>query len=354
MRSGRDLADLLVPITFLVGAFAVVALFVAFSAAQNSGTTSTASADQKPMDMAMSSQEASTPTLPDATAGSYDAVAKRYDPHTRPVAAGPKTFVLTAAEQRIKVGNKVVDEWTFNGTSPGPVLRAVVGDRITIRVRNSAASKMAHSLDFHAARMPMGGGAVQVAPGKTGTFSFTAQYPGVFMYHCATAPVLEHIGHGMSGMLIVQPKNGFGPPMPEYAITQSELYANYSDMQGGRPAAMAFNGIPNQYVDAPIRLQPGSRVRLFVLNAGPNKQSSFHVVGTVFDRVLLDGNPRNATFGRQAISLPASGSGVFEMQLVGSGSFPMVTHQFNDVVQGAVGMLSTAQPAPAGSAPMAH
>lgn len=294
---------------------------------------------------------AAIPEAPAAIKGAYDVVAKRYDPVTRPVAAGPKVFDLTTREQRIKVGDRVYTLWTFNGTAPGPVLRAVVGDRITVRLTNDSSSTMMHSVDFHASRLTMGGGHVQVAPGATGTFTFTAEYPGVFMYHCATPPVLQHIGSGMYGMLIVQPKGGFGPKMPEYALTQSELYTDFDAMKANRPAAMAFNGIPNQYADAPIAVAPDSHVRLFVLNAGPSQVSSFHVVGTVFDRVLEDGNPANLSVGRQALAMPASGGGVFEMKLVGEGKFPIVTHQFNHVAMGNVGVMVAGDGVPGAAKP---
>ena len=109
-----------------------------------------------------------------------------------------------------------------------------VGDKITIKIKNASDSTLPHSVDYHASRLTLGGGHVQVKPGEEGTFEFTAEYPGVFMYHCATAPVLHHIGMGMYGMLIVQPKEGFGPEMPEYAITQSELYASSKDIDENR------------------------------------------------------------------------------------------------------------------------
>jgi nitrite reductase (NO-forming) len=171
------------------------------------------------------------------------------------------------------------------------------------------------------------------------------------MYHCATPPVIEHIGRGMYGMIIVQPKGGYGKAMPEYAILQSELYANFDSMQEGQPSEMAFNGIPSQYVNAPINLKPNSDVRVFFLNAGPSELSSFHVVGTIFDRAYEDGNPANLTVGRQALAVPASGSAVLEMKLVGEGKFPFVTHQFDHVAKGAVGMFMTGDGEPGAAKP---
>lgn len=279
-----------------------------------------------------------------------DLVMGPYDPVTKPVAAGDKTFELVTTEKVIQIGDKKFKMWTFNNSVPGPVLRAVVGDTITIKISNDPSSQFHHSVDFHASRLTLGGGHVQVKPGDAGEYKFKLEYPGVFMYHCATAPVLQHIGMGMYGMIIVQPKGGFGAPMPEYAITQSEIYSSAADIENKRPTSVVFNGIPSQYVKNPIKLPADSKVRLFVLNAGPSEVSSFHVVGTIFDRVFADGNPRNATFGRQTLGLAASGSGVFEMELVGEGQFPMVTHQFNHAAKGAIGMFlaGDGKPGPGG------
>jgi nitrite reductase (NO-forming) len=333
--------DVLAPLVVVGVLVSIVAIVMAFNA--NQGTESSAH-----VHAAAASSEATaggygggenTAPADRVTDAKPDFTMKAYDPRTEPVKAGPKTFELTATEKNVKVGDKVYKMWTFNDSVPGPVLRAVVGDRITIKIHNAKDSTLPHSVDYHASRLTLGGGHVQVPPGKSGTFEFTAEYPGVFMYHCATAPVLHHIGMGMYGMLIVQPKEGFGKPMPEYALTQSELYATSADIDENRPDAMAFNGIPSQYANEPIVLPKDSDVRLFVLNAGPSEVSSFHVVGTIFDRVLTDGNPRNVSYGRQALGIPASGSGVFEMKLVDEGQYPFVTHQFNHAAKGAVGML---------------
>ncbi|MCW2960677.1 MAG: nitrite reductase [Thermoleophilia bacterium] len=346
--------DILAPLTILGVLISALAIVIAFAANQSNGPAAAAApnaaaAGDSATAGGYGGGENTAPTTR-VTEEKPDFTAKTYDPVTKPVKAGPKTFELTATEKNIKVGAKTYKMWTFNNTVPGPVLRAVVGDKITIKITNASDSKLPHSVDYHASRLTLGGGHVQVAPGKSGTFEFTAEYPGVFMYHCATAPVLHHIGMGMYGMLIVQPKEGFGPKMPEYAITQSELYASSKDIDENRPDSMAFNGVPSQYAAKPLRLPADSNVRMFVMNAGPSEVSSFHVVGTVFDRVFEDGNPRNVSFGRQALGIPASGSGVFEMQLKGEGQFPFVTHQFNHAAKGAVGMMISGdgKPGPGG------
>lgn len=286
--------------------------------------------------------------LPDAADTAFDIEAKRFDPTTAPVKPGPKTFDLSTTEVNVKVGDKVYPMWTFNDTVPGPVLRVVEGDLVTINIANAKDSKVPHSVDFHSSRLSLGGGYVQVAPGKSGTFRFKAEYPGVFMYHCGTPPILHHIGMGMYGMMIVQPKEGYGRTLPEYAFVQSELYRGIPDIERSAPAQMAFNGVPAQYLNDPIKVTPGQEIRLFVLNAGPSEVSSFHVVGTVMDTVHDDGNPRNLSYGRQTVTLGASGALVAEMKLVGEGKFPFVTHQFDHGAMGAVGLFLAGDGDPVG------
>lgn len=347
-RQRRVDFEILAPLVFVGLIVSVIAIVIAVSAAQSDDAK--AAGDGNGGATAYSSTAAAEPAADDAEQLKADFKMKPYDPVTEPVQPGPKTFELTATEKVIDVDGKPMKLWTFNNSVPGPVLRVVVGDKVTIKIKNAKDSKFLHSVDYHSSRLTLGGGHVQVKPGEEGTFEFTAEYPGVWMYHCATAPVLHHIGMGMYGMMIVQPKEGFGKPMPEYALLQSELYGSTEAIEAKAPAAMAFNGIPSQYVKAPIKVKADSEARLFVLNAGPSEISSFHVVGTIFDRVFADGNPRNVTWGRQALAMPASGGGVFEMKFVGEGQFPFVTHQFNHAAMGAVGMIlaGDGKPGPGG------
>lgn len=336
----------LTPLLVLTSALAVLALAVALIAAQAPTPTS------PPADRPASAPSApASAELAAAKDGNWDMVATRIDPATAPVEAGPKTFHLTTSEHEVRIGEHVMTQWMFNEQVPGPVLRAVVGDAVTITISNDPSSRFLHSVDFHASQLTMGGGHVQVAPGKTGTFRFRANYPGVFMYHCATPPVLEHIGHGMYGMIIVQPKAGYGDRRPEYAFVQSELYRDFATMRAGTPGAVVLNGMPNQYFEQPIQLPKDAKIRVFYLNAGPSLLSSPHVVGTIFDRAYEDGNPLNISYGRQVLPLAASGSMVAEMLLVDEGKYPLVTHQFNHVASGALGLFVTGDGVPgAGSA----
>lgn len=339
---GRALKTLML-VSFLALAAAAVALAFALT-----GDRSATAAGSTPS--GGSSGTANQPIADTTIDAPADMTMKPYNPVTKPVKPGDKVFELTTTERVVQVGDKKLRMWMFNGSVPGPILRAVEGDVVTIKIANDKSSKFLHSVDFHASRLTLGGGHVQVPPGKAGEYKFKLETPGVYMYHCATAPVLHHIGMGMYGMIIVQPKEGFGRPMPEFALTQSELYTDEGAIEAKTPVAMAFNGIPSQYIKNPIKVPADSEVRLFVMNAGPSEQSSFHVVGTIFDEALADGNPRNVTYGRQTYGLPSSGSGVFEMRLTDEGQYPFVTHQFNHAAMGAVGMLISGdgKPGPGG------
>ena len=158
---------------------------------------------------------------------------------------------------------------------------------------------MSHSIDFHASQTAMNDQMVEIKPGGTFTYTFTADYAGVWMYHCGTAPALHHIANGMFGMVIVEPKGGLPKVDQEVALVQSEWYLGaqkepVDHCQGQRrrrpaPDFVVFNGIANQYKDNPIPVTTKGRVRVFVLDAGPNIDSSFHVVGTIFDTVTKEG-----------------------------------------------------------------
>jgi nitrite reductase (NO-forming) len=175
-------------------------------------------------------------------------------------------------------------------------------------------------------------------------YRFTADHPGVFMYHCATQPVLMHTGAGMVGMFVVKPKD-LDPVDKELWMTQQEFYigepggdADMAKMQAKNPDVIAFNGYGNQYKDAPITVRKGEKVRMYVLNPGPSIWSALHVIGTVFDRTVVEG-----TVGRdaQTIDLAPSQGGWVEFTLEEEGTYPFVTHAFGDMVKGALGVLAT-------------
>jgi nitrite reductase (NO-forming) len=245
----------------------------------------------------------------------------------------------------------VVHVWTFGGQVPGPVIRVHLGD--TVRVHLTNTGTMTHSIDFHASQTAMNRQMVAIEPGKTFTYTFTADYAGVWMYHCGTAPALEHIANGMFGMVIVEPKGGLPKVDQELAFVQSEWYlggqgqpADYPKASAGNPAPdfVVFNGIANQYKDNPIHVTTKGRVRVFVLDAGPNIDSSFHVVGTIFDTVHKEGaslEPGNAGgWGSQAVDLSPAQGAIIEFSPLEDGMYPFVTHAFNFVNRGAIGIFT--------------
>ncbi|MFN8629582.1 MAG: multicopper oxidase domain-containing protein [Chloroflexota bacterium] len=243
----------------------------------------------------------------------------------------------------------VVKTWTFGGTVPGPVIRVHLGD--TVRVHLTNETQMAHSIDFHASQTAMDHQMVEIQPGATFTYEFKADYAGVWMYHCGAAPALMHIANGMFGMLIVEPKGGLPKVDNEFAFVQSEWYLgkqgeaiDYSKANSMAPAPdfVVFNGIANQYKDNPIAIKTGGTTRVFVLDAGPNEDSSFHTVGTIFDTVIKEGivlqkgNPGG--WGSQAVDLSPAQGAIIEFSPAENGMYPFVTHAFNYVNHGAIGI----------------
>jgi len=190
-----------------------------------------------------------------------------------------------------------------------------------------------------------------IKPGEEKVYEWRADYAGVWMYHCGTAPALHHIANGMYGMVIVEPAAGLPAVDHEFAIVQSEWYlgpqGKESDLTKASAAAPApdlvlFNGVANQYKDHPLAVSTGKKVRVFVLNAGPSVDSSFHVVGTIFQTViregvsLVGGNAGN--WGAQAVDLAPAQGAIVEFTTAEDGLYPMVTHAFNFVGRGALGL----------------
>ena len=220
-------------------------------------------------------------------------------------AAAPKVMAGTVHDIDFPIIDKditvaegfVVHAWTFGGTVPGPTIRVHLGDTVNVHLDQHQGT-MSHSIDFHASQTAMNDEMVEIPVGGTLTYTFTADYAGVWMYHCGTAPALHHIANGMYGMVIVEPKGGLPKVDQEVALVQSEWYlgaqrqpADYAKADAAAPAPdfVVFNGVANQYKDNPIAVTTKGRVRAFVLNVGPNEDSSFHVVGTIFDTVTKEG-----------------------------------------------------------------
>ena len=243
----------------------------------------------------------------------------------------------------------VVHAWTFGGTVPGPTIRVHLGD--TVRVHLTNKGTMSHSIDFHASQTAMNHQMVEIAPGASFTYTFTADYAGVWMYHCGTAPALHHIANGMFGMVIVEPNGGLPKVDQEIALVQSEWYlgpqkepVDYAKANAAAPAPdfVVFNGVANQYKDNPIMVTTKGRVRVFILDAGPSIDSSFHVVGTIFDTVIKEGvvlaRGNAGGWGSQAVDLSPAQGAIIEFSPQEDGMYPLVTHAFNFVGKGALGL----------------
>src|SRR5690606_10175433 len=179
----------------------------------------------------------------------------------------------------------------------GPVLKVKQGDTIHFTLKNLDPN-VPHSMDFHAVHAAPSKKFVDVLPNEEASFVYQASSPGVFMYHCGTAPMILHVANVMYGVIIVEPENGYPTDNEidrEYTVVQSEWYPydDYEALENGEPQYVVFNGSDFALTKAPLEAKVGEKIRLYVSNAGPNEVSSFHVVGTIFDNVYIDGNPRN-------------------------------------------------------------
>ncbi len=272
-----------------------------------------------------------------------------FDPALQPAPGGREHEVTIRVDEKVvEVAPGVTQElWAFNGQVPGPVLRGRVGDIFTITLVNEAS--MGHSIDFHASKVAWNDEMRTIQPGESLVYQYEAKHAGVFMYHCGTAPALHHIGNGMYGAVVIDPP-GLAPVEYEYLLVQSELYlgaegkpGDLAKMQSEAHDAVVFNGYVNQYQHRPIVVPTGERVRIWVLDAGPSENSSFHVVGTVFDTVFKEGaytlRPGDGRGGAQALDLQPAQGGFVEFTLDEDGLYPIVTHKFANVGKGALGIL---------------
>ncbi len=257
--------------------------------------------------------------------------------------------------QEIAPGVKF-NAWTFNGTAPGPVIRVQQGDTVQFTLHN-ASKNMSHSIDFHAAQTPWDVNYQAVAPGKVFTFSWVARFPGVFMYHCGTPPVIQHISNGMYGAIVVEPAQTLAPAR-EYVLVQSEFYpsaqptggvyyGDYNAMLANQPQYIVFNGEANQFKDHPLVARPGELIRLWVVDAGPSHWSAFHVIGALFDSAYASRNPANDVHGVQTVTIAPGDGWMMELRIPDAGLYPFVTHSFADAGRGALGIIKVDPKAPA-------
>ncbi|MCL4215272.1 MAG: nitrite reductase, copper-containing [Gemmatimonadales bacterium] len=244
--------------------------------------------------------------------------------------------------------------WTFGGTVPGSFMRVRQGDLVEFHLANHPSSANPHNIDLHAVTGPGGGaGASLVSPGTEATFTFEALNPGLYVYHCATAPVGMHIANGMYGLILVEPPGGLPAVDREYYIAQGEFYTRGGFGAAGHqsfdmakaidenPPYVLFNGSVGALTgDNSLKAEVGETVRLYVGNGGPNLISSFHVIGEIFDKVHVEGGSL-INENVQTTLIPAGGAAVVEFKLETAGTFLLVDHSiFRTFNKGALGMIA--------------
>lgn len=342
-------------LTALVAVIAAAVSIVAFATSGNGTTTRVVAAAPRATPVATAS---AAPTLEQAKGIDFEAF-KPVDATLPAVPPGAvKKFHVDVMQHVVQVAPELTptEVWTYvvngkawRGTGASEPIVVNQGDKVEITLTNGGSKAMnvtmPHSIDFHSAEVAPNKYYKDLAPGKSLKIRFTADHPGVFMYHCATQPVLTHVANGMAGMMVVKPR-GLAAVDKELWMTQSEYYlgqpgkgADQAKMMAEKPDVIAFNGYANQYKTAPISVKRGERIRMYVLNAGPSKWSAFHVIGTVFDRTVVEGTVGHDS---QTVNLAPSQGGWVELTLAQEGNYPFVTHSFGDMVRGAAGILHTA------------
>ena len=301
--------------------------------------------------------------LADPVVGEENAVLTDAPNVPPPISRDHATKVIVHLEVR-EVEGRLADGvrytfWTFGGHVPGKFMRIREGDEVEFHLDNHPDNKNPHNIDLHAVNGPGGGAAASLtAPGHSSVFSFKALNPGLFVYHCATAPVAMHVGNGMYGMILVEPKGGLPKVDHEYYVMQSDFYTEgRNGDQGLQPFSMAkaldekpdyvvFNGSVSSTVgDKALTAKVGETVRLFVGDGGPNLTSSFHVIGQIFDTVYPEGNMSLATHNVQTTAISAGGSVITEFKMSVPGTFIIVDHSLERAFnRGALAQLKVSGP----------
>jgi nitrite reductase (NO-forming) len=249
--------------------------------------------------------------------------------------------------------------WTFNGQVPGPFVRVRVGDTIEVHMKNMTGSSMAHSVDFHAVTGPGGGATMtQTKPGEETMFTAKVLNPGLYVYHCATPMVAEHIANGMYGMILVEPEEGLPPVDREFYVMQGEVYTKEAFGSTGlltedtqailneNPQYLVFNGAVGGLTDQkPLKANVGETVRIFFGVGGPNFTSSFHVIGEIFDRVYEQASLTSPVLTNvQTTSVPPGGATMVEFKLEVPGRYILVDHALARLQRGLAGFLMVEGP----------
>jgi len=237
---------------------------------------------------------------------------------------------FTAKETTVQIDNKgtTYPAWTFDGAIPGKVVRVRQGDTVDFKLVNPKANKNSHSIDFHAAEVDVLGEFAPVKPGHTKHFKFRAKRAGVYMYHCGAPTMAQHIARGMYGIIIVDPKGGYSRSFPkpdrEYVLIQGQYFPDADDKvamienrgwKGALINGKMFHYDPVHDPDASLVLQskPGERVRIYFVNANINMPVAFHPIAGIWDRVYINGNPRNVLYDVQTYGMPVASASAFDI-----------------------------------------
>ena len=243
--------------------------------------------------------------------------------------------------------------WTFNKRVPGPFVRVRVGDTVEVTLKNADDSVMMHNVDFHAVTGPGGGAAATMAaPGETKGFTFKALNPGLYVYHCATPTVAQHIANGMYGLILVEPEGGLSKVDHEYYVMQGEIYTEQPNGTKGElaespdkllaelPEYYVFNGAADALVKKPLKARTGENVRIYFGVGGPNKTSSFHVIGEIFDKAYPLASVTSEPWKDvQTITVPPGGAAITDFVVQVPGKFILVDHALSRLEKGLKGFL---------------
>ena len=318
------------------------------------GTQTTASSTPSAPDVASQTAEADVPVdqLP-----VIDAV-MTHAPEVPPPVNRDHAALVKVKMETIEKTMKMADGvdytyWTFNGDVPGQMIRVREGDTVEVEFSNNPNSTVPHNVDFHASTGTGGGAAATfTAPGRTSTFRWKALQSGLYIYHCAVAPVGMHVGNGMYGLVLVEPKEGLPKVDKEFYIVQGDFYTKGKYGEPGlQPFDMdkairedadyvVFNGHVGAIAgDNALKAKVGETVRMYVGNGGPNLVSSFHVIGEIFDKVYVEGG-KLINENVQSTLIPAGGAAMIEFKVDIPGSFTIVDHSlFRAFNKGALGQL---------------
>ena len=303
---------------------------------------------------------ASAAALPPAATNAADIV---QDPTAVPRAIHRAPTLVKYSIETVELEGKLDDGttftyWTFNRKVPGPMLRVRQGDTVELTLSNNAKSKAIHSIDLHAVTGGAGGGAnTQVAPGQSKTITFKALHPGLFVYHCATPSVAHHISSGMYGLILVEPPEGLPKVDREFYVMQGDLYTThpigtkghqeFSDerMADEMPTYYLFNGAVGALTKQhKLHAKVGETVRVYFGVGGPNKVSSFHAIGEIFDKVYREGSTSDVAKSVQTTLVPAGGATIVDFKLQVPGTYMLVDHALSRVAKGAGAALEVTGP----------